>query len=142
MRTKETTLTKSSRVEATIRRGWDWLHYCFFYFYFFTIKSWTTETMFYFLNKIACCFTLQSSCLGELIKLLKIEPSSVQVPIKLCGIKLCLVSSKQFISVTKVRCRHKFQPKLNLDIFLSRYPNSWHKVHSCCVTTGNVFLNW
>ena len=73
--------------------------------------------MFYFLNKIACCFTLQSSCLGELIKPLKIETSSVQVPIKLCGIKLRLVSSKQFISVTKVRRRHKLQPKLNLDIF-------------------------
>ena len=89
----------------------------FFFNFFFTIKSWTTEAMFYFLNKIACCFTLQSSCLGELIKPLKIEPSSVQVPIKLCGIKLRLVSSKQFISVTKVRCRHKLQPKLNLDIF-------------------------
>ena len=38
--------------------------------------------MFYFLNKIACCLTLQSSCLSELIEPLKIEPSSGQVPIK------------------------------------------------------------
>ena len=89
----------------------------FIYLFFFTIKSWTTETMFYFLNKIARCFTLQSSCLGELIKPLKIEPSSVQVPIKLCGIKLRLVSSKQFFLLPKYAADTSFSRNLTWIFF-------------------------
>ena len=36
----------------------------------------------------------------------------MEVSIKLCGVELCLVSSKQFISITQV---HQLRPKLDLE---------------------------
>ena len=70
--------------------------------------------MFYFLNKMACCFTLQSRALSELNKP-QIKPSSMEVSTKLCGVELCFVSSKQFISITQVHRSHKLRPKLDLE---------------------------
>lgn len=39
----------------------------------------------------------------------------MEVSTKLCGVELCLVSSKQFISITQVHRRYKLRPKLDLE---------------------------
>ena len=39
----------------------------------------------------------------------------MEVSTKLCGVELCLVSSKQFIYITQVLRRHKLRPKLDLE---------------------------
>jgi len=69
MRTKETTPTWRSRVEATHKAGTRLARLLFFLFHFFSVKVMDKRDNFYFnktlLSFLLCCFILQSNYLSE-----------------------------------------------------------------------------
>jgi len=131
MRTKETTSTRISRVEATQKQGRVRLVFFFFWFFSFIFfqKSHGQQRQFYFnkilLSSLPFCFILQSNRLREPDKLSGIS-QVVERSWENYAVRLAPGFSKQFVPHVKVRHRYVFLAfRADYFSFFFTYNPSW-----------------